>query len=589
MKKKFNKIYVPLAALCSLCLLAASCLSDDYDTETVSAGAPSIRLYITANGMGDLNATRTDYNPGDETGETEAGESGEFINSLCVFVVDNTSHKIEYKFISSTDGFGSDQTAAADGNLLAHSISLTKSDGSFVNNYLTVGPKTIYAFANWEKTTEGQGTGKWLALINKAADGSTTITDEDLTFYVTDPAGTIDFDNGGYIPMSGKITATISEDLNYSSQLITVGLDRLVSKVRLSVLPETIQTEDSSGGAGDSSKGTKTETRSSEPYTCVEISELKFSNGADKVALFSDKDPGGTINYTKVYQVSDMKELNESLWSNNVCTIANEDNPVAKDIAEFYINETELPGSPNGPDGFDVVLNTERNGTGGYNYYSTGVSQVTSVLRNRIYPLELTLDVVTIDFSESKVNFAGIGLEELQYFNWNEAPDGTYVLELLEVTSSVELTPKLKFSDGTTATNITWELTLNALAKNGGDVVTGVGDQLVIRTVESGNYVYTATSLKIGNNATNTTDQNATSFYITHFTANEYDEYNQAKLSVEWYDSNKYKHTRSFMIRFSIVLDEAPQYNQSKKAPLSPWILTQKNIAPLRPLTRRLD
>ncbi len=610
MQKKFNNIYVSLAALCSLCLLAASCLSDDYDTETASAGAPSIRLYITANGMGDLNATRTDYTRGEtrytpstETGETEAGEDGEFINSLCVFVV-NSSNEIEYKFLATTSspsGFGSDASAAGSGNLLAHSINLINSStGGFISS-ITTGKKTIYAFANWETldttkddidgTTEGNRT-----LVNDIIDPDNgldvgdELSSEDLQLWIYDPASKINLDTEKgtlyYIPMSGMTTATISEDLNYSSQLISVGLDRLVGKVRLSVLPET--TPDDTDQSKENAKGTITETRA-DAYTCVEISKLKFSNGADKVALFSDNTPSGTINYTKVYKGSDMKKLNENLWSSNTCTIDNETTPVAKDIAEFYINETVLP-SGSTPNGFDVALFTTRDGEGGYNYYSTGVSQETSVLRNEIYPLLLTLDVVTVDFDESKIRTAGIGTTETKYLNYEETPNGTYVFELLDVTTSVILTPVLKINNSTTdVNNVTWKLEIN-LDENGNAVTDGNEDGLVIQTEDSNGYLYTEDrSLTIGHGESSPYDD-YTSFYITHFTGIEYDKYNYAKLSATWYtpSTDKYKHTRSFMLRFTIDLDEgiAPELSN---LPIAPWTLTKKNIAPLRPLTRRLD
>ncbi len=532
MKKVINNIYVPLAAMCSLCLFAASCLSDDYDTKTVSTAAPSIRLYITANGMGDLNATRA---AGELTGETEAGEDGEFINSLCVFVVDKTTSKIEYKFLadaSHSSNFGTDVTAATNGNLLAHSISLTNSDGSFVDTHLTVGEKIIYAFANWENTDEGKGSGAWITLINKEADGSATIKEnEDLNFYVTDPAGTIDFDNDGYIPMSGKTEATISKDLNYSSQLISVELVRLVSKVRISVKPESY----------------------SEEYSEVSISDLTFTGGANQVQLFSDITASGTATtYNESYSMKDMTQEGGT-WggtdSNPICTIANaaesDSNPDAIEIAKFYINETSNTS------GFDISMTTSRTGIGTSQTDASAdndvsrVTEVQSVGRNCVYPIKLTLDVVNFSLNPTPYTAAiGITPDTRLYNITNDNSTSTYIITLADVTSALELNPVLTLS-GTTIPSVEWKLTLNT-----------TDDNLVIRQGTLGNYTYTARTATVA--AANNTDGESASFYITHFTAIDYDEYQTMELYGEWYDDagTTLKHTRKYTLKLKLDAEE---------------------------------
>ena len=153
--------------------------------------------------------------------ETKAGNDDnalehEFINELCVFVVDD--QKIEQKFqASSTDANGTFTGEPSTGD--AYEWRSSEFD-------LPAGKKTIYAFANWSTVTEEQDNGYWKAIINKSV--GETLSDADLEITIEDPAGNVDLANGKYIPMSVKQEVNVTVD-----QTIRVELVRLVGRVNI--------------------------------------------------------------------------------------------------------------------------------------------------------------------------------------------------------------------------------------------------------------------------------------------------------------------------------------------------------------------
>lgn len=138
----------------------------------------------------------------------------EFMNELCVFVVDENG-MIEKKFLYS----GETKNGKFTGGDPTKGNAYEWRSGDFE---LPTGKKTIYAFANWS----GVNNEKWNGIINKAE--GTDLKDEDLSVItITDPAGTINLNNGIYIPMSVKYGPFDFQ----VSQTARVELIRLVGRV----------------------------------------------------------------------------------------------------------------------------------------------------------------------------------------------------------------------------------------------------------------------------------------------------------------------------------------------------------------------
>lgn len=137
----------------------------------------------------------------------------EFMNELCVFVVDENG-KIEKKFLYS----GETKNGKFTGEPEAGNAYEWRS-GDFE---LPTGKKTIYAFANWS----GVNNEKWNGIISKV-EGDELNDSELSVITITDPAGTINLNNGIYIPMSVKYGPFDFQ----VSQTARVELIRLVGRV----------------------------------------------------------------------------------------------------------------------------------------------------------------------------------------------------------------------------------------------------------------------------------------------------------------------------------------------------------------------
>ena len=137
----------------------------------------------------------------------------EFMNELCVFVVDENG-KIEKKFLYSGETKNGEFTREPEaGNAYEWR------SGDFE---LPTGTKTIYAFANWS----GVNNEKWNGIISKAE--GTDLKDSDFSnITIINPAGTINFNAGKYIPMSVKYGPFDFQ----VSQTARVELIRLVGRV----------------------------------------------------------------------------------------------------------------------------------------------------------------------------------------------------------------------------------------------------------------------------------------------------------------------------------------------------------------------
>lgn len=138
----------------------------------------------------------------------------EFMNELCVFVVDENG-KIEKKFLYS----GETKNGEFTGGDPTKGNAYEWRSGDFE---LPTGKKTIYAFANWS----GVNNEKWNGIISK--EEGTDLKDSELSkIAISDPARTINLNDGIYIPMSVKYGPFDFQ----VSQTARVELIRLVGRV----------------------------------------------------------------------------------------------------------------------------------------------------------------------------------------------------------------------------------------------------------------------------------------------------------------------------------------------------------------------
>ncbi len=245
MNTKKRNIYIGLLTmfLPLVWSLSFTSCSDDYaeqvfegETETVG-----VRLSVSANSMGGVGVSRA-YN-GDEN-----AEEGEFIHSLCVYVVEKDDGKIVKKYC--TDDEDAPLTFSEEEQKLANEGNLLEWTSDDRLNLETGKAYIVYAFANWETTWAGYFDTTlwdfiapldedarigmpWYKLIYDKSVGG-TITEEDINFSVNHPAEKIDIDNhyeagSQYIPMSGRL------EITGGRTAVTVELVRLVAKVEMTM------------------------------------------------------------------------------------------------------------------------------------------------------------------------------------------------------------------------------------------------------------------------------------------------------------------------------------------------------------------
>lgn len=281
-------------------LAALTGCSWEEDPATCLPETTSLQVTVSARQEGDLNS-RADENAKD----------GEFMHDLCVLFVQDNVVKLKLQ----PDLSGDD--SAQKGNLQAWT--------SGEQNGLEAGTYTVYAFANirgyYDKWSEG-GTLSGDALPENIV--------------IEDPAGNLDFKNGKFIPMSAKEEITITA----ATRSVSIGLDRLVAKVRMTV-----------------------GTTSQEPVT---VKNVTFNGYADKVSLIKDASPS-SVNCDQSYSYDTGFQISNG-------------NP--EGIPEFYVNET-----PQG-DPFSISVTTTENQ--GVTYLATTTR--TDLPRNSIYPLTLNLN-----------------------------------------------------------------------------------------------------------------------------------------------------------------------------------------------------
>lgn len=295
--------------LCAVPL--ASCSFDDDIVESCE-GPATMQLSITAREEGDLNTRVDDY---------EIGQDHEYMHNLLVLFIQND--KVVKKFLPKLDG----NTAAREGNLRVWtSEKFTLDPGTY----------TVYAFANIDTYYDGQ----WGSLTGLGTDEGKSLAELGVNIdniVLDDPAAKLNFAEGKFIPMSAKEEVTVTSD----TRNISIGLDRLVSKIRMSI----------TGNAG------------------TKVTALSFGGYADKIGLFSDT-PVNNISYDGEYSVVENGESPVPL---------NDDGTYQ--FADFYVNSSPANS------GYKVTLNTdEKNGT---TYTATTTRKV--LPRNSIFPIVLNL------------------------------------------------------------------------------------------------------------------------------------------------------------------------------------------------------
>lgn len=337
-----------LAALPLACVTMLSSCSLDDDAECPAPNAPAtLRISVSAGEPGDLNGTRA--------GDDVNADEHEFMHTLRLYIVNNDDGGVRRTAL--------DLSPSLDNNTLAQTGDLTNwTSDSFT---LTPGDYTVYAFANVDGydgefgTENGQRAVTPMAMTEFLDDCfaiDQQVRDGDLAEYrLYNPASEINFGQGRYIPMSAVQTVHVTSN----THTISIGLDRLVSKVQLTV--------------------------PSAEYVSTN-STVQFSGYSLNVPLLG-ADNGG-YGDTQLYggRTAETAEMPFSQPG---------------EVVSFYVNETNT-GDP-----FTVTFNTGKSGNGDISTYVAKTLRC-DIPRNSIYPLSLTFPEFAPQFTWKSWD-AGIG------------------------------------------------------------------------------------------------------------------------------------------------------------------------------------
>ena len=336
MDKRYRHLLrATLAALPLACAaVLSSCAFDDDVAECPDPNAPAtVRVSVSAGEPGDLNGTRA--------GDDIYADEHEFMHTLYLCILDESGYVQEmfHAEDGSLQNLIEGEAAAATGDVL----NWTSDDFT-----LAPGTYTIYAFANVDgyigENDQTENVDVMEYLQDQFHSGAGVRTDFP-RFRLYDPASKINFDGGMYIPMSAKETVTVTPN----TQDISIGLDRLVSKVKITV-PDNQYISTSS--------------------------TIQFSGYAKNVPLLG-ADSGG-------YGSAE-------LYGGRTATTDKMPFHQAGQEVSFYVNETNT-GNP-----FTVTLSTGKSGNGDVSAY-VAKTQRTNIPRNSIYPLSLTFPEFTPQF-----------------------------------------------------------------------------------------------------------------------------------------------------------------------------------------------
>ena len=256
----YKAMFWLLPWLCAVPL--ASCSFDDDIVESRERPA-TMQLSITAREEGDLNT---------RAGSVEIGQDHEYMHNLLVLFIQDG--KVVKKFLPDLRY----NEAAQEGNLKEWV------SGDFT---LDPGTYTVYAFANIDSYFSTD----WSSLTGLEEGASVASLDIDNIVLEDNPASKLDFSNY-FIPMSAKEEVAVTSN----TRNISIGLDRLVSKIRMSITGKI---------------GTK-------------VTALSFGGYADKIGLFSDTQVND-IQYTCQHIVLNGEE-SQSIQLNKVTLNTDEKN-----------------------------------------------------------------------------------------------------------------------------------------------------------------------------------------------------------------------------------------------------------------------
>lgn len=300
-----NKICGLLCGLCAVLLV--SCKGEEYDPTPIPV---SLQLQVTARAEGDLNT---------KAGGVEVGINSEYMHNLCVLIVQD--QVVVKKFLPDFTG----NAAAQAGNLRSWF------SDAFI---LETGNYTVYAFANinskystaWSSIT-GIGERETLPSLHEIV--------------LDNPMEVLDFKEC-FIPMSAQENVTVTP----STRALSIGLDRLLSKVRLAV---------------SGKKGTQ-------------VTALSFGGYADKIPLFPDGVlQGETYENTKKVLIPGNGILTEGSLV----------------LPDFYVNSSSQ--------GHPFTVNIKTLETNGVVHDATAVTKRDVLPRNSIYPLTVQLNEYDLD------------------------------------------------------------------------------------------------------------------------------------------------------------------------------------------------
>ena len=330
MDKRYRHLLrATLAALPLACAaVLSSCAFDDDVAECPDPNAPAtVRVSVSAGEPGDLNGTRA--------GDDVNADEHEFMHTLYLYIVDE-SGVVKKAFLNPLADYD-----------LAKTGDLTNWDSEEFT--LTPGDYTIYAFSNidkYEGETNNASDNGYDFINTVFHEGYQTQNGGDVEeFRLLDPASKINFANGMYIPMSAKKEITVTPNTSD----ISIGLDRLVSKVKITV-PDN-------------------------QYISMN-STIQFSGYAENVPLLG-ADNGG---YSSA-----------ELYGGRTATTDEMPFTQVGEEVSFYVNET-----PDG-DPFTVTLSTGKSGNGDVSAYVAKTQRI-NIPRNSIYPLSLTFPDFTPQF-----------------------------------------------------------------------------------------------------------------------------------------------------------------------------------------------
>lgn len=381
-----------LSALPLACVAMLSSCSFEDEVGDCGGESATVRISVSAGEIGDLNGTRV--------GGDENADEHEFMNTLSVYIVDG-SNNIVHPF---KDAIGSSN---------AGELTNWTSDSFELNP----GVYTIYAFSNFEGhtgiTDNIQNSHDAADFIAKCFDGNKIVNTTGLEqFRLEDPAKKINLTapdgKAVFIPMSAKVEQV---QVTPTTTMLSVGLVRLVSKVRLTMPSADINKDAAS---------------------------VTFSGYSTNVPLlgelYKEDEPynyNTSSNYYGERNASATTTLQSETTGDNL-------------TASLYVNETP-PGKY-----FTVTLNTGNSSNGEISTYVSSTLR-TDIPRNSIYPLALSFPDYAPQFDWQSWD-TGVGAESVEVV----VEENKYIVKIAAGNT-------FKFSvtgvQGGTLTGATWNFT----------------------------------------------------------------------------------------------------------------------------------